>query len=201
MLTLYDYVNSGNGYKVRLLLALLNMPCRRVECDIDKDESRTPAFLAKNPNGRVPLLELEDGTCLAESNAILCYLADGTPWLPSERLPRAQVLQWMFFEQYSHEPYVATSRYIIRHLGRDHPRARELPERLERGRQALQVMETHLATRRFFVAERYTVADIALYSYTHVAGQADLDLTPYRHVQSWLDRVASQSGHVPITHV
>jgi hypothetical protein len=120
MLTLYDYADSGNTYKARLLLAQLGLDYRSVELDIDKGETRTPEFLAKNPNGRVPALELEDGTVLAESNAIICYLADGTPYWPAERVARARVLQWLFFEQYSHEPYVATPRYIIRHLGRDH---------------------------------------------------------------------------------
>jgi len=198
MLTLYDYLDSGNGYKVRQILALRGIPHRRVECDIDKGETRTPEFLARNPNGRVPLLEFEDGTCLAESNAILFYLAEGCQWLPNAPLPRAQVLQWLFFEQYSHEPYVATPRYIIRHLGRDHPRARELPERIERGHQALRVMETHLATRDFFVDQRF---NIALYAYTHVAHEADIDLAPYKQVQAWLARVASQPGHIALTQV
>ncbi len=200
MLTLYDMMDSGNAYKVRLLLHQLGIPVRRIEHDIDKGETRTPAFLAKNPNGRVPLLELEDGTFLAESNAILCYLADGTPFLPNERLAKAQVLQWLFFEQYSHEPYVATPRYIIKHLGRQHARAAELPARLEKGHQALAVMETHLAKRPFFVGERYTVADIALYAYTHVAHEADIDLKGYPAVRAWLARVAGQPGHIRIDH-
>lgn len=199
MLTLYDNLDSGNAYKVRLILHLLDIPYRRVELDIDKGETRTRDFLARNPNGRVPTLTLEDGTHLAESNAILCYLADGSPYLPAARLDRAQALQWLFFEQYSHEPYVATPRYIIKHLGRDHPRAAELPARIEKGHQALGIMETHLARRRFFVDERYTVADIALYAYTHVAHEADLDLSPYPRVREWLARVASQPRHVPIT--
>jgi glutathione S-transferase len=199
MLTLFDYLDSGNGYKVRLLLALLDIPYRRIECDIDKGETRTPEFLARNPNGRVPLLQFDDGACLAESNAILCYLAEDTPYLPSERLPRAQALQWLFFEQYSHEPHIATPRYIIRHLGRDHKRAAELPDRIERGHQALRVMETHLQTRTYFVGAHYTIADIALYAYTHVAHEADVDLAPYKHVQAWLARVAGQPGHSPIT--
>ena len=198
MLTLYDYADSGNGYKVRLLLALLCIDYRRVECDIEQGRTRTPEFLARNPNGRVPALELDDGDCLAESNAILCYLAEGTPYLPVERLPRAQVLQWLFFEQYSHEPYVATPRYILRHLGRGHARARELPDRLERGHQALHVMETHLRSRSFIVVERYTIADIALYAYTHLAHEAELDLAPYPQVRTWLARVAAQPGHVPM---
>jgi len=199
MLTLYDYLDSGNGYKVRMLLAQRGMQYRRVELDIDKGETRTAEFLARNPNGRVPTLELDDGTCLAESNAILWYLAEGSPFLPGALLARAQVLQWMFFEQYSHEPYVATPRYIIRHLGRDHPRAAELPDRIAKGHQALGVMQTHLASQRFFVDDRYTIADIALYAYTHVAHEAGLDLAPYPAVRDWLVRVGGQPGHVRMT--
>jgi glutathione S-transferase len=196
MLTLFDYLDSGNGYKCRLLLAQLGLPYEYVECDIMKGETRTPDFLARNPNGRIPTLQLEDGTYLAESNAILCYLADGTPFWPAERLARAQVLQWLFFEQYSHEPYVATPRFILRHLGREHPRMAEMPDRLKRGRDALQVMETHLQKNDFFAAGRYTIADIALYAYTHRAAEADLDLAPYPALRAWLARVAAQPGHV-----
>src|SRR5262245_29175894 len=130
---LYDYLDSGNGYKIRLLLAQLQHAYRWTELDIDRGETRTPEFLAKNPNGRIPTLELDDGTYLAESDAILWYLAEGSPYIPTDRVSRAQVLQWMFFEQYSHEPYVATPRYIVRHLPPDSPRHAELPDRLKRG--------------------------------------------------------------------
>jgi len=196
MLTLYDYLDSGNGYKCRLLLALLGQPYEYVECDIMQGATRTPDFLARNPNGRIPTLRLDDGTHLAESNAILAYLADGTPYWPPARLPKAQVLQWLFFEQYSHEPYVATPRFILRHLGRDHPRMAEMPERLKKGRDALSVMESHLQKHDFFVAGHYTIADIALYAYTHRAHEADLDLAPYPAVRAWLARIAAQPGHV-----
>ncbi|MFN3400814.1 MAG: glutathione S-transferase family protein [Ferrovibrio sp.] len=196
MLTLYDYLDSGNGYKCRLILALLNIPYTRIDLDLDRGETRTPDFLARNPNGRIPALELDDGTVLPESNAILYYLADGSPYLPTARLARAQVMQWLFFEQYSHEPYVATPRWIIRHLGRDHPRMAELPERLEKGRAAFAVMEQHLAKADFFVANRYSIADIALYAYTHRAHEGDHDLTPYPALRRWLDRVATQPGHI-----
>ena len=199
MLTLYDYLDSGNGYKIRLLLAQLKRPYRWVELDILSGATRTAAFLAKNPNGRIPTLELEDGTCLAESDAILWYLAEGTDFLPGESLGRAQVLQWMFFEQYSHEPYVATPRFIRKHLSADSPRRAELSGRLAQGRAALTVMEAHLATRRYFVDERYTIADMALYAYTHVAGEAGLDLAPYPHLGAWIARVAAEPGHVPLT--
>jgi glutathione S-transferase len=200
MPTLYDYLDSGNGYKVRLVLALTGRSYQWVEVDILSGATRTPQFLARNLNGRIPTLQLDDGTHLAESNAIMWYLADGTDLLPSNAVQRAQVLQWMFFEQYSHEPYVATPRFILKHLPPDSPRRAELPQRLERGRAALAVMDQHLDGRRFFVGERYSIADIALYAYTHVADEATLDLAPYPNVVAWLGRVADRPGHVPITH-
>ena len=199
MLALYDYLDSGNGYKVRLLLAQLERPYRWIELDILNGETRTPGFLAKNANGRIPTLELDDGTCLAESNAILWYLADGTRFVPDEPIARAQALQWMFFEQYSHEPYVATPRFILKHLPPDSPRRAELPHRLTLGRAALGVMDGHLKARSFFAGERYSIADIALYAYTHVAHEAGLDLAPYSSVRAWLTRVAAEPRHVPIT--
>ena len=196
---LYDYLDSGNGYKIRLLLAHLDRAYRWVALDILQGATRTTGFLVKNPNGRIPTLELDDGTCLAESNAILWYLADGTLYFPAGKLERAQVLQWMFFEQYSHEPYVATPRFIVKHLPADSPRRAELPKRLEQGRAALGVMEKHLAGRQFFVGERYSIADIALYAYTHVAREGQLDLAPYPDVRAWIDRVASQPRYLPLT--
>jgi glutathione S-transferase len=195
---LFDYLDSGNGYKVRLLLAQLSVDYRWTEVDIDAGKTRTPEFLKRNPNGRIPTLELDDGTNLAESNAILWYLAEGSQLVPGDRLGRAQVLQWMFFEQYSHEPYVATPRYIVKHLPADHPRRAELPNRLATGRSALGVMEAHLASRSFFVAERYTIADIALYAYTHVAHEGGHDLGPYSSVRAWLARVAAEPRHIGI---
>ena len=200
MQTLYDYLDSGNGYKVRLILAHLNQAYRWVELDIMEGATRTPGFLAKNLNGRIPALELGDGACLAESNAILWYLGENTPFVPADRLARAQVLQWMFFEQYSHEPYVATPRFILKHLPADSPRRAELPDRLIRGRAALAVMDKHLQQNPFFAADRYTIADIALYAYTHVADEAQLDLAPYPAVRAWMGRVASQPKHIPITY-
>ena len=193
---LFDYLDSGNGYKVRLLLAQLGLRYDWTAVDIDTGETRTPQFLARNPNGRIPTLQLDGGTYLWESNAILAYLAEGTAFVPPTRLGRAQVLQWMFFEQYSHEPFVATPRYIVRHLPKDHPRRAELPARLEKGHAALGVMEQHLARHEFFVDGRYGIADIALYAYTHVAPDGGLDLAPYAAVRSWLARVAAQPGHV-----
>ncbi len=200
MPTLYDYLDSGNGYKVRLLLSLLGRPYRWQELDILQGSTRTPEFLAKNPNGRIPTLELDEGVCLAESNAILWYLAEGTRFIPTERLARAQTLQWMFFEQYSHEPYVATPRFILHHLPVDSPRRAELPDRLARGRAALGVMNTHLQSHAYFAGGSYTIADIALYAYTHVADEATIDLTPYPEVRRWLARIAAEPGHIPITY-
>ncbi len=198
---LYDYLDSGNGYKVRLLMAQLGLACERIELDIFADDppQRRADFLAKNPNGRVPTLELDDGQILAESNAILFYLAEGTRFLPDDRLARAQSLQWMFFEQYSHEPYVAVARSLLRHYPADHPRRAALTEKQEGGRKALGVMERHLTANDFFVGGRYGIADIALYAYSHVAEQAEIDLAPYPAVRAWLARVARQPGHVPMT--
>jgi glutathione S-transferase len=195
---LFDYLDSGNGYKVRLLFAQLGQKYDWTDVDIDKGLTRTPEFLRRNPNGRIPTLELDDGTNLAESNAIMWYLAEGSRFLPPTQLGRAQVLQWMFFEQYSHEPYVATPRYLMRHFPDDHPRRAEIPARLEKGRAAFAVMEQHLATREFFVNDRYTIADIALYAYSHVAPDGGLDLAPYPQVRRWLDRVAAQPGYIPL---
>jgi glutathione S-transferase len=196
---LYDSRSSGNAYKVRLLLAQLGLPFARIEMDIDAGATRTPGFLRLNPNGRVPVLELEPDLHLAESNAILCYLADGTSFLPEGRLARAQALQWMFFEQYSHEPNVATPRYWITHRVLTPEREAQLPGKRKLGHDALAVMEGHLAGNDFFAGGRYSVADIALYAYTHVAPEGGFDLRPYPAVRAWLARVAAQPGHVPIT--
>jgi glutathione S-transferase len=197
---LYDYLDSGNGYKIRLLMSQLGRHYRWQEIDIMQGGSRTPQFLAKNLNGRIPTFELDDGVCLAESNAILWYLAEGAWFIPEDRLARAQTLQWMFFEQYSHEPYVATPRFIVKHLPEDSPRRAELPDRLARGRAALDVMNTHLKSNPFFAGGRYTIADIALYAYTHVAEEGIHDLTAYPQVNAWLERVASQPQYIPITY-
>ena len=199
MYTLYDSAISGNAYKVRLLLTKLGLPFRRIEMDVDDGSTRQPAFLAKNPNGKVPVLELPDGTCLAESDAILVYLAEGTPFWPAERLARAQVLQWLFFEQYSHEPTIAVVRHWVAHLGKTPESEPALPQKLAGGYRALGVMERHLGDRLFFVDDRFSVADIALYAYTHVAHEGGFDLAPYPAVRAWLDRVAAQPGHLLIT--
>jgi glutathione S-transferase len=197
---LHDNLTSGNAYKARLILAQLGIAYERIEYDIDKRETRTPEFLAKNPNGRIPLLEFDDGTFLAESNAILWFLAEGTPFLPADRWQRAEVLQWMFFEQYSHEPNIATIRFWITHRTPTTPLIElSTPAKRAGGEAALGVMDRHLAARTFFVGERYTIGDIALYAYTHVAHEGGFDLVPYVHVRAWLARVAAQPGHIPIT--
>jgi glutathione S-transferase len=201
MLTVYDFTGSGNGYKVWLLLSQLRLPYKRIERDILKGETRTPEFLKKNPNGRIPTLELDDGTFLFESGAILWYLAEGTPFAPADRLARAKTLQWMFFEQYSHEPYVAVARFWKHFFDKLTPHQEAaLPDIMKKGYAALDVMEKHLSTNSFFVDNRYGLADIALYGYTHVAHEGEFDLSSYPHIRAWLARVAQQPGHVPMTH-
>ena len=199
MLRLHDYLPSGNGYKVRLLLCHLGLPFELVELDILKGETRTPEFLAINPNGQVRVLEFEDGRRLVESNAILFHLAEGTRFLADDRWGRALTLQWLFFEQYSHEPYIAVARFWIHSLNKRREWQERLKEKWERGHQALAVMERHLDGRKFLVGDRYGIADIALYAYTHVAEEGDFDLSGYRNLRAWLDRVADPPGHVPIT--
>ncbi len=197
MPTLYDYLPSGNGYKCRLVLHQLGKAFRLVEVDIMKGETRKPEFLARNPNGRIPLLELDDGRMLSESNAILLYVAEGSPLVPADAFERAQVMQWLFYEQYSHEPNVAVPRFWLHYL-RDYDAAL-LAKKQELGRFALALMDRHLASRAFLVGERYTVADIALYAYTHVCEEGGFDLSSYPAVRAWLARVAAQPRHVPIT--
>lgn len=198
MITIYGMKQSGNCYKVQLLLEQLGTPYRWIDVDMLNGETRSPTFLARNPNGRVPLLELDDGRTLAESNAILCYLAESTPRLPDDRWLRAQVLQWLFFEQYSHEPYIAVARFICLFLPADHARRSELPRLHERGAQALAVMETHLQGREFFVDGGYSIADIALFAYTHAAADGGFDLSAYPAIRTWLDRVRDQPGFVAL---
>ena len=199
MLTLYSQQNSGNCYKVRLTCAELGLPLTLVDIDILQGESRTPQFLAMNPNGKVPLLQLPDGRYLAESSAMLYYLAEGTSLLPQDRYERAQTLQWMFFEQYSHEPYIAVARFWL-HLvkGGRELKKNQIDEWMERGYQALGVMERHLVNADFFGGKRFTIADIALYGYTHVAHEGEFDLTTYPSIRAWLARVRSLPSHVDI---
>jgi glutathione S-transferase len=182
---------------VRLALAQLGIPYRLVEVDILKGESRTPEFLAKNPNGQVPLLEVESGQYLAESNAILWHLVSNSPLRPEDRIDRARALQWMFFEQHSIEPNLGAAYFWLALVkgGRD-LQQHALEDWMEEGNRALGVMENHLKRHRFFAADRYTVADIALYAYTHLAHECDFDLTPFPYIRAWLDRVADEPSHV-----
>jgi len=198
MLKLYDFLPSGNSYKVRLLLSQLAIPYERIAVDILKGETRTPAFLAKNPNGRIPLLEVAPQVYLSESNAIMVYLAKDSALLPRDPWHYAQVLQWLFFEQYSHEPYIATSRYWIALLGKEREYRDALAEKRAPGEAALRIMNQHLAQHDFFVAGRYSIADIGLYAYTHVAPEGGFELTAYPNILAWLDRVASQPAYIDI---
>jgi len=198
MITIYGKRSSGNCYKLQLLLDQLGHDYRWVEVDSTRGETRTAEYLAKNPNGKVPLLELDDGRRLAESNAILCYLAEGTSFLASEAWLRAQTLQWLFFEQYSHEPYIAVARFISLYLPADHPRRAELPQLHVRGAEALAVMEDHFAAHEWLVGERYGIADMALYAYTHCAADGGFDLAVYPSITAWLGRVKAQTGHSPL---
>ena len=195
---LYDSAGSGNCYKVRLLLAHLGVEYERRPVDVVDRSDRQQLLGHLNPALRVPTLVLDDGRPLAESDAILVYFAEGTPYLPRDRYARAQVLQWLFFEQYSHEPYVAVVRFWAMHPEAA-PLEAEVEARTRGGYAALAALERHLSEREFLVAERYTIADIALYAYTHVAHEGGFDMTRFPTVGAWLDRVAAQPGHVPIT--
>jgi len=194
MLTIYGMSVSGNCHKVRMALDYLARPYRWMETDTRAGATRTDEFLAKNPNGKVPLLEIEPGKYLPESNAILCYLAEGTDLIPSDTYERAQALQWMFFEQYSHEPYIAVARFIAKFSPPDDARRAELPRLRERGNQALGVMESHMRDREWFAGRNYSVADIALFAYTHAAADGGFDLAAYPALRAWLDRVRGQRG-------
>ncbi|OEC36555.1 glutathione S-transferase [Pseudomonas cuatrocienegasensis] len=196
MYKVYGDYRSGNCYKVKLMLHLLDQPYEWVPIDILKGETGEEAFLAKNPNGKIPVLELDDGTCLWESNAILNFLADSSAFLPTEPRLRTQVLQWQFFEQYSHEPYVAVARFIQLYQGMPAERLDEYQVCQARGHKALRVMEKQLEQTPYLVGDAYSIADIALYAYTHVADEGGFDLSPYPAIQAWLARVASHPRHV-----
>jgi glutathione S-transferase len=198
MITVHGYSPSGNCYKVRLLLEQAGRPCQWIETDSTRGQTRTPAYLALNPNGKVPMLVREDGGVLVESNAILHYLAEGTHFLPDDPWIRAQALSWMFFEQYSHEPYIAVARFICGWTPLDSPRRADLPMLRERGRQALAVMERHLSRHDWFTGPGYGIADIALFAYTGVAGDGGFVLDGYPHLCGWLERVRNTPGFVPM---
>lgn len=198
MLKLYQSQPSGNCYKIRLLLTQLGIPFEKIEIDIFKKESRTSEFLKKNLNGRVPVIETESGRFLPESNAVLFYLSEGTSFFPEDRFERAQVMQWLFFEQYSHEPYIATSRYWISLLKKPEEYREQLEQKCEPGYAALRVMDGHLSDREFFVGDRYTIADIALFAYTHVADEGGFDLSGFPNILAWIDRIKAQPKYISI---
>jgi glutathione S-transferase len=195
---LYGDAISGNCYKVQLLLEQIQRPFDWIPIDLASSGNRTGHFLQVNPNGEIPVLELDDGRRIAESNAILCYLAEATGFLPDDSFTKAQVLQWLFFEQNSHQPFVASARYIVHHLRRPVRLEQKLQEKMESGYHALEVMDRHLRDRVFFVNDQYTIADIALYAYTHVAEEGGFDLERFPALLKWLERVQSRPHYVPM---
>ncbi|MCC3436898.1 MAG: glutathione S-transferase family protein [Oscillatoriales cyanobacterium] len=198
MFKLYEYSPSGNCYKVRLLLTQLNIPFDRTEINILQKESRTPEFLVKNPNGRIPVLEIVPGKFLFESNAIMFYLSEETEFFPSDKFERAQVMQWLFFEQYSHEPFIATSRFWYL-TGKAEEYQAALQQKQAPGYAALGVMEQHLEKNKFFVGDRYSIADIGLFAYTHVAAEGGFDLTGFPAIKTWIERIKNQPRYISIT--
>ena len=195
---LYDSPVSGNCYKVRLLLAHLGIEYERRAMDVVDGSNRSAVLGGLNPSLRVPTLVLDDGRALGESGAIIWYFGDGTRFVPQDRYERARVLQWMFFEQYDHEPAIAVARFWLAYSGRADEVRDQIPQWQGKGNRALAAMEQHLAEREWFVGGGMTIADIALYAYTHVANQGGFDLEPYPAIRAWLERVSSQPGHVPI---
>lgn len=191
----YGDWRSGNCYKVGLLLSLLERPYEWIDVDVLGGETRTAQFRAKNPNAKIPVVELDDGRTLWESNAILFYLAQGTTFLPQDPWLQAQVLQWQFFEQYSHEPYIAVARFINIYLGMPAERKAEFEDKQVGGYQALDVMEAQLHKHSFLVGDRFSVADISLYGYTHVAGEGGFDLSRYPAIQAWIARIEALPGY------
>ena len=196
MITVYGYSPSGNCHKLRMVLSHLGKDFRWVETDSAHGATRTPEYLAMNPNGRVPMIRLDDGRSMVESNAILCWLAEGTRYFGGDAWQRAQTLAWMFFEQYSHEPYVAVARFICGWTSIDSPRRADLPKLRERGHQALAVMEKHLAAKPWFSGDEYGIADIALFAYTYCAGDGGFELSAYPALQGWLERVRAKPAFV-----
>lgn len=198
MIKIYGDLESGNCYKVKMLLEFLGIAHEWIYIEVLRNENRTADFLKINPNGKIPVLALEDGTHLAESNAILFYLAQGTRYLPEDRLQKAQILQWQFFEQYEIEPHIAIARYWLYYLKDSVTYREQLEEKYIRGYAGLGVMEQHLATRQYLVGECLSIADISLYSYVHVAAEGNFDLAPYPSVRAWLRRIEAEPGFFPM---
>jgi glutathione S-transferase len=201
MLLLHNMQVSGNCYKVRLAARQLGIPLALKEYPFGSGKTRTAEFLARNPNGRVPLLELENGDCVAESGAILFYLAEATALMPADGVGRAHALQWMFFEQYEHEPYIAVARRWLHYEPKQALAAKQhlVPEWHAKGNAALKVMETHLSTHDWFAGGKYSIADIALYGYTHAADEGGFELSDYPAVSAWLKRIAAQPKYIPLS--
>ena len=200
MYTLYDYLPSGNGYKVRLVLKQLKLPYVLKELDITQGASRTPEYLAKNPNGRIPLLEVPGRGYLAESHAIISFLAAGSALIPAEPWEQAQMWQWMCFEQYNLEPNIGTARFWLHSLHRTREAlGARLTEKHAKGHEALNVLERGLEGRRFLVADRYSLADVALYAYTHLAPEGGMPLDPYPAIRAWIGRVEAEPRWAPIS--
>ncbi len=194
---LYDYLPSGNSYKVRLMMAYLGLPYEHIGIDIIKGETQTDSFKTVNPAAQIPLLELSDGRTIAESNAIIYFLGEGTPYWPKNAFDQAKCLQWMFFEQYKHEPNIAVARFIHHYATEN--RQDEIPALMKKGVVALDIMEGHLADNLWFVGGGRSIADVALYAYTHVAGEGGFDLTNYPNIMAWLDRFSDHPKHIRIT--
>jgi glutathione S-transferase len=199
MIRLYNFQDSGNSYKVRLLLTQLQVPFERIDIDPLGGETGTPRFRARNPLGQTPFVELVDGRVLAESNAILWHLAEGTAFLPDDRWTRAQMLQWMSFEQYRLEPNIGTPRFWITMLKVGEERRAAIAEKLKSGSAALAILDAHLARSPFVAGGRYSIADICLFAYTRVAEEAGYDLASYRPLRQWFARIEAEPRHVPIT--
>jgi len=196
MYTVFGDIYSGNCYKVALLLTLLGREFEWVRVSVLDGETQSPEFRARNPNGKIPLLEISPGEYLPESNAILNYLSEGSPYLPATGLPRARVLQWQFFEQYSHEPSIAVARFIKRYLGTPADKAEQLKQKQAAGYKALNVMEDQLNKTDFIAGHEFTIADISLHAYTHVADEGGFSLDDYPAINAWLERISHQRGYV-----
>lgn len=196
MITIYGDVHSGNCYKIQLLASILELDYQWVSIDILKGETRTASYLSMNPNGKIPLLALDDGRFIAESNAILNYLAEGTELLPTDHFQRAKVLEWQFFEQYSHEPYIAVARFIAKYLGLPQERQSEYEAKQAGGYKALSVMESQLSRQDYIATDTISIADISLYGYTHVADEGGFDLSNYPAVRAWLSRIQAHPHYL-----
>ena len=195
---LYGDKRSGNCYKLQLLLSFLEMRCEWVDVDIMCGETRTSQFLEKSPNGKIPILELDDGRVISESNAILHYLAQDSKFIPSSTFQFSRLLQWQFFEQYSHEPYIAVARYINLYLGLPDDRKAEFESKKAGGYRALAVMETQLEKTPFLLGDALTLADISLFAYTHVAHEGGFDLSAYPAIRNWITLISGQNGFIPM---